>query len=320
MSISTGKEWLGRNSKSLQGAAALCVIAGALLAGWRWVSQNYSSDLAVRVDWNQSTIPPDVAKWTQQVSELPSAEDLSASSSSNISPFFLRELGRLLVSPTGKRLHEKLGIGPDVGRLAIAIQNQTNETIPGIRIRVDRFRSFWQVNLSGDLLTEKEVEDFYGRVGLQNDSYTIVLPDLPPLPAHSLTVVSLYGDGAFSDVSLAAPGHTLKINKTFKVEDSWLFDIARRPLIYLLPIVSILAILGPFVFERVARLAVKGRLPFAVYDLSCEEAKAGRAPSALALLRKAFLLGYTDKEHARGDSDLAPLRDLPEFKTLVGSP
>jgi hypothetical protein len=236
-----------------------------------------------------------------------------------MSPFFLRELNRLLVSPTGKRLREKLGIGPDVGRLAIAIQNQTNETIPGVRIRVDRFRSFWQVNLSGDLFTEKEVEDFYGRVGSQNDPYTIVLPDLPPLPAHSLTVVSLYGDGTFSDLSLAAPGHTLKINKTFKADDSWLFEFARRPGVYLFAILAVVIVLAPFIWERAAQVAVRNQLPFALYKMACDEAKVGRAAVAVAFLSKAFSFGYSDKAHAGVDPDLASLRDLPEFKHLVSS-
>ncbi|MHC4599504.1 MAG: TPR end-of-group domain-containing protein, partial [Planctomycetota bacterium] len=49
---------------------------------------------------------------------------------------------------------------------------------------------------------------------------------------------------------------------------------------------------------------------------SPEEATSMRQ-KALANLRKALELGYKDLDHIRKDSDLAPLRDLPEFEALL---
>ena len=41
--------------------------------------------------------------------------------------------------------------------------------------------------------------------------------------------------------------------------------------------------------------------------------------SALATLREAIAVGWKDFAHMQKDPDLAPLRDLPEFKELIKS-
>ena len=39
--------------------------------------------------------------------------------------------------------------------------------------------------------------------------------------------------------------------------------------------------------------------------------------AALATLRQSIAAGYSDFRHMASDPDLAPLRDLPEFKELI---
>ena len=61
------------------------------------------------------------------------------------------------------------------------------------------------------------------------------------------------------------------------------------------------------------------RLPadfLARYNLACS--LAGRADEAILCLGEAFRLGYDDVAHMEVDSDLASIRERPEFRALVG--
>ena len=54
------------------------------------------------------------------------------------------------------------------------------------------------------------------------------------------------------------------------------------------------------------------------YNLACSLARAGRPDEAIDSLSKAILLGYDDLTHVDVDPDLDSLRDLPEFRALLG--
>ena len=54
------------------------------------------------------------------------------------------------------------------------------------------------------------------------------------------------------------------------------------------------------------------------YNLGCSLARAGRPDEAIDSLSKAILLGYDDLAHVDVDPDLDSLRDLPEFRALLG--
>lgn len=55
----------------------------------------------------------------------------------------------------------------------------------------------------------------------------------------------------------------------------------------------------------------------AVYNLACVHALSGNATTAIALLNEALRLTPDLKEWSQQDPDLASLRELPEFQTLV---
>ena len=57
--------------------------------------------------------------------------------------------------------------------------------------------------------------------------------------------------------------------------------------------------------------------PVLLYDLACYESMAGRGEDALGHLRQAVELDGSLRDLARGDSDLASLRDDPEFQALL---
>jgi tetratricopeptide (TPR) repeat protein len=54
------------------------------------------------------------------------------------------------------------------------------------------------------------------------------------------------------------------------------------------------------------------------YNLACSLARAGRPDEAIDSLSKAILLGYDDLAHMDVDPDLDSLRDLPEYRALLG--
>lgn len=53
------------------------------------------------------------------------------------------------------------------------------------------------------------------------------------------------------------------------------------------------------------------------YDAACAFSRAGKAEAALRMLALAAQNGFTDVEAARGDPDLASLRELPQFQTWL---
>jgi hypothetical protein len=57
-----------------------------------------------------------------------------------------------------------------------------------------------------------------------------------------------------------------------------------------------------------------------LYNAACTYGLLGKKAEALDTIKKAFEAGYGNREWAARDSDLATLRDDPEFQRLVGLP
>jgi Zn-dependent protease len=76
-------------------------------------------------------------------------------------------------------------------------------------------------------------------------------------------------------------------------------------------------------FEEAARVgeAALLRAPSAevAYDTACAYARAGNTQRAMALLKRAWELGFTDKNYAAQDSDLQSLHGTSDFQTWMAS-
>jgi hypothetical protein len=309
--------WLSRNSKALQGAAALSVLLAAIVPVYRWIARSYGSDLAVEVDWNQSTVPPDLSGWLESLS-LPLSEipDLQAALGKNPT-YGLGTVFAMADSPVAKRLRSSRDF-LNVGLLRIAIHNNANETVSNLRVRLTDVQELWRVSLSGEFLTDKEAKDFDDRMGDQAGRFDVVLPDLPALPADATVSVLAYCDCEFSRIDVSAPEHSFKMGRTVKVKYSWFIGLAEHPFVVGLPIIWILVVSVPPLWAWGKQRALSQLLPGTLYDYACEKAKTGSAATAMVFLAKAFEMGYRNKSHAKTDPDLAPLHDLPEFRELVG--
>jgi hypothetical protein len=54
------------------------------------------------------------------------------------------------------------------------------------------------------------------------------------------------------------------------------------------------------------------------YNLACLESLTGRTDEAIEHLRRSIEMSERFRDYAKGDSDLDPIRDKPEFQELVG--
>lgn len=73
------------------------------------------------------------------------------------------------------------------------------------------------------------------------------------------------------------------------------------------------------VADRLAEVvAASPQYPMLFFNLACCESLSGRTADALAHLRHAIEMSEEFRGSAKGDSDLDPIRDEPEFKQLIG--
>lgn len=319
MSLASVSDWFSKNSATLQAVAALTVILAASIPVLRWIVRSYRADVTVQLDWSGSAMPPDVSEWAGEIATPLQEVADSESKSGDHSPIWaMTRLVELAKSPTGELL-SKQKLSDRSGCLNIVIQNNSDQVVSNLRVRVSRFHSFWRAFIAGPFLTKKETDDFNSKGGEESNYSDVILPELPPLSANGVVTVSVYGDGEFADVDVSASGHSTRVSKTLRIQDSWFMPVLRNPVPYGLVLFWLVVALAPLYWPRLKRKAALSALPDMLYNLACEEARDGRPLLAMSFLQKAFQIGYSNKVWARDDNDLASLRDLEEFKELTRS-
>lgn len=311
--------WVARNSKALQGVAALVILLSSIVAVptviWRWLKP----DLVLRVDPDTSTIPPDLVEWIGDLSEvleetikdLPNREGGSRD-----------KLVKLASFMTTERLSQLYGSSM-LGRLLVEVRNQTDHTVSGVRVSLNDVYGLWRATVRGTFLTDQEAEVFLAKIKPFEKSDRMVLPELPPLPARSVFQIVFYGKVEHAEPEISAQGATAKIERVVEVEDGWIVDWYRYPykalpfFLFLFLLVLMVSYLVSLRWERIKRKIIRNAVPDVVYNLACKEAAAGRSDQAMVLLQKAFEEGFRDRAHAVNDIDLASLRDRVDFKKLV---
>jgi len=63
-------EWIQENSSALQGVAAIVVVIGALIAIPSFIGKVLRPDVVVRINFDESTMPPELYAFNEDVSRL----------------------------------------------------------------------------------------------------------------------------------------------------------------------------------------------------------------------------------------------------------
>jgi hypothetical protein len=219
-------QWMGRNTKQLQGAAAVAIILGALAALPSFLSRIFRTDLQVRVARHKSTVPQDLLSWSQSAGYqfVAAAAKAEAKALTDTD-----EWKKLSGSPVREKLRDGLFQGEGISLLEVEIQNQSDHTVSGVRARADGVGETWGATLSGTFLTPDEVAAFQNKI-VPTGYSTLVLPELPSLPPGGVLNIRLYvSDAAFAKPAIAVQNASVKMVESVEVDDSWLIWFYRMP-------------------------------------------------------------------------------------------
>jgi len=304
--------WVQENSAALQGIAAIVFIIGVFITIPSFVTKALRPDLVVRVNIDDSTIPPDMIQFNKDVSHLLNwdADTFQVIKEQN------KKLADILDDPVLKRLDTP---SLEFDKARVEVINQSNSVISGLRIRFDNVFSLWGVDISGTFLGETEVDRFKAvlKDGIKGNS--IILPELPTIPPNSSIEIILFGNLDLLKPTITTVGHSFSVTEIVEVENGFLVGWYQKPiyavsfLLIFLPF--ILSILG-VIWTNVRRRVVSNEKKNIFYNRACELAVGGNADDAMIVLRQAVEAGYSNRQHAIKDEDLESLRERKDFIEL----
>ena len=310
--------WLSRNVASFQalgqGLAGLAVAGTAVVVIWGfWESS--TPDLLLWSQRNESTIPVDLIKWSKNV-----AEELQSLPKQSVNePPILDRLRPLAASDIAKRLPH-LYSRDGLERLTLVVKNQAKHTVTGTRLRVmGLLGRLWDVHALGTFLTEEEAKVFVQQIksAFGDGNINLVLPELPPLPPQNSLTIELFGNFSptHTEATIKVPADNFAVLDYVEVQRSRLIDMYLNPREIFVPAILLLLLficLGDIIWQRSKRKTM--------YNAARHVALEGHYSAAMHLLEKAFEAGYSNREHAKSDPDLEPLRAREDFKKLIGDP
>ena len=175
--MSNAWNWMGRNTRQLQAAAAILVIVGSLAALPSFLSRIFRTDLLVRIT-DRSTVPQDLLSWSQSAGYEFVSEAAKPGAGSVTDSVEWRKLAN---SPTAEKVRKGFFQRDGISMLVVEIQNQSDHTISGVHLRADGVGETWGASLSGTFLTSDEGAAFTSKI-VPSEYSTLVLPELPALP------------------------------------------------------------------------------------------------------------------------------------------
>ena len=189
-------QWINNNA----GGIGVILLAVSLLTGalsWLKPWSLFSKpDLLVTVGFTESTIPPDLLDWMQDLSVVLSRANKEGvwareeNSSENLLQLEARiqELGSSLNSRRLQGLQK-------ISKVVMKFTNQTARNLENVRVRILSVNTnrggFW-INLNGDYLTPSEAEAFLQKIDW-NQKGVVVLPPLPEIPPNATLKTTYYG-------------------------------------------------------------------------------------------------------------------------------
>ncbi|MGH9863423.1 MAG: TPR end-of-group domain-containing protein [Candidatus Acidiferrales bacterium] len=312
------QNWLGKHATQLQALAAFLVIVSFTLAGVRFLWRYLRTDLVVVVDWNESTVPPELISWANAMARgaaaiPPPSDDVITKYPWRAQPF--QSLREHLSSPTGSRLSDGLYLSGDFDELVLEIQNKTDEPAPDVQLIVAGVLSLWDSSIEGPFVTTDEAESFKKQLPARDTlPGTLLLPRLPTMPAQSRLVIRVRGSLLpYPSVEVNAPGKNVSVRRKQKVEESFFLSIVGDPFGLAIILLSMF-FLSLLLAGSTVHKETKGQL---LYELARDQAKTGRGDEAISLLKKASDEGVLDKKKTQTEKDFEALRERDDFKQLI---
>jgi hypothetical protein len=314
-------KWLARHKSSLQGGAALIAIVAGIAAGKAYLLPALRADLLVRINPPVSSTPPGLMPWLREVvskAGLVSAT-LPKQGHDNELEALLRSLQTLLTQHQKEVFYAYFS--NDCVKFTVSVENRSERTIFGVRLRVDRLVALATVLAKADLLSQSEQDAFNAQLALLKTANDPVLPELPPMPPHGTLTLDIFAGSAFKPtVTVSVEGATVRLVEVVTVDKGLLPLIFANPLAFL----TLVLILGTVPAMKVydvaqAKLTRRGAAS-ALFEAAVRECRQSEYDGAARLLQEAMAQGFHEKERVTRAKDLQPLRSRPELAELFGPP
>ena len=227
-------KWLNQNTAAL----TLVLLLLTLLTSTKpWV-YFLGPDLLVTVEVAESTLPPDLLDWMQDLIravnrsetireiERNRAIERAVPAKGGSIPSAGTALGELGSSPNAMRL-QKMN---KINKVALKLTNLTDINLESVRLKLKpRFgggnNPFW-IDIEGDYLTQKELDSFLQEIDW-HQKHGVVLPPLPDIPANATLEITYYGPIGvyayqnFPKVGVSATGLKSDVQWVVPVPEGW---------------------------------------------------------------------------------------------------
>ena len=247
---------LKENEQLLRALASLVVIlgfGGALVKAI--IPAIRSPELILTVEMDRSTLPPDLIVYARQCSRTFDrlryyAGEAAAPTSDNTtnktqSPKptlqeikFSLLLGRLneelsRIAEYSKTAQRVADASAAIDELHLALRNESDHNISGVRLTVDSSLSFWDAAAEGTYITEAEREGISKSASFSKEAHRLVLSNIPPLPGRSYIKLNVFGSfvprypNDNPDITISAPGAAVKIEEIVRASNDGLVWFSR---------------------------------------------------------------------------------------------
>jgi hypothetical protein len=242
-------QWLRDNSAALQGAAAVVVIVGGLIAVSTYLGRVTRPDIILRVsEGEHPVIYPRMWQWIQRVHEAVEALPKETEATP--------ERRRLVALAREVQASEV----PTMRRSTLEIVNQSDRAISGARLRFKPFVGLLpEFGLSATFMTGAEMERYLAQVRERElgPAADVLFPELPQIPPGGVVTLDMYST-QLVDVDISVPGATSRIIRVVKVDETWPIDWYLNPSKALLPLIGAIALAVIVTFLMIRR--TRGRL------------------------------------------------------------
>jgi hypothetical protein len=196
--------WLGDNYKSLGGLVALLTLLG--LSRPVLAPLLFPPDLTVRYILEPSTVPYDLHSWSTGLSNYLIYNGVPD------------RLNSFKTSDVTTRLRDFQWPG-GIDLFVIELTNESSSDISPVHVSLNDCVALWSAEIDGTYLSAEQAKSFSSKAKLSG-SNRVVLPEIPPLPPHSITTIRVYGKFFSTRLDIASSVRS-QVIEWVVVESNW---------------------------------------------------------------------------------------------------